>query len=136
MGILEQPDLDSDLTRRRLSRSRREPSQGSGEVWPPGRRELLSARGDYIADQREWIVDRREQLADERELQEDEREGTPAERGHQPSRMRCKKRLVRQAGGELIDIERLVEAGVQSLGIDQQADLGGLASEQPTETWV
>ena len=54
----------------------------------------------------------------------------------QPSRMRCKKRLVRQAGGELIDIERLVEARVQSLGIDQQADLGGLASEQPTETWV
>jgi hypothetical protein len=85
VGILEQPDLDSDLTRRRLSRSRREPSQGSGEVWPLGRRELLSARGDYIADQREWIANRREQLADERELQADEREGTPAEREREPT---------------------------------------------------
>lgn len=57
-------------------------------------------------------------------------------RGGQPSGVCCEERLVRQAGGELIDIERFVEAGVQHLRIDQQADLGGLTSEQPTETRV
>jgi hypothetical protein len=50
--------------------------------------------------------------------------------------VRCKERLIRQPGGELIDIERLVEAGAQLLRIDEQADLGGLASEHPAETWV
>jgi len=35
VGILEQPDLDSDLTRRRLARSRR------GVAWPPIFRDAL-----------------------------------------------------------------------------------------------
>ena len=44
--------------------------------------------------------------------------------------------LVGQAGGEPLDIEGLVETGVQLLAIGQKADLGSLARKQPSETWV
>jgi hypothetical protein len=78
-------------------------------------------------------------ILEQRNMDSDLTKPTATPRRHracQPSGMRCEERLVRQAGGQLIDVERLVEAGVQLLGIDQHADLGGLASEQPTETRV
>ena len=42
----------------------------------------------------------------------------------------------KEGGRRLIESQTLVEAGVQLLRIDQQADLDGLTSEQPTETRV
>src|SRR5271163_19746 len=41
--------------------------------------------------------------------------------------------LVRQPAGEFLNVERLVEASVQSLGVGEKADLCRLASEQASD---
>jgi hypothetical protein len=45
------------------------------------------------------------------------------------SRVRGKKRFVRQAGGELIHIEGPIQAGVKLVGIGEQTDLESLAGK-------